>query len=250
MEIIKEKELKNKPCAIPYECTEIILDQMKKNICKIKMRDGSQGTGFFCKIPFPNIDNLLPVLITNNHVINPELLQQENEKVSLSIKKDNKVKTINLNNRITYTNPDYDITILELKEEKDEIKNYLELDELILENILDSSNNNEDSNQIFIGEMIYILQYPEGNLSVSYGLLDSIIENKKYNFNHSCSTKRGSSGSPILNISTNKILGIHKEGSEIFNFNRGTFLNKPIKEFIKQNYFSNNKINVMNNQNN
>ena len=94
------------------------------------------------------------------------------------------------------------------------------------------------------------MQYPEGNLSVSYGLLDSIIENKKYNFNHSCSTKRGSSGSPILNISTNKILGIHKEGSEIFNFNRGTFLNKPIKEFIKQNYFSNNKINVMNNQNN
>ena len=250
MEIIKEKELKNKPCAIPYECTEIILDQMKKNICKIKMKDGSQGTGFFCKIPFPNIDNLLPVLITNNHVINPELLLKENEKVSLAIKNDKKVKTINLNNRITYTNPDYDITILELKEEKDEIKNYLELDELILENILDSSNNNEDSNQIFIGETIYILQYPEGNLSVSYGLLDSIIENKKYNFNHSCSTKRGSSGSPILNISTNKILGIHKEGSEIFNFNRGTFLNKPIKEFIKQNYFSNNKINVMNNQNN
>ena len=55
MEIIKEKELKNKPRAIPYECTEIILDQMKKNICKIKMKDGSQGTGFFCKIPFPNI---------------------------------------------------------------------------------------------------------------------------------------------------------------------------------------------------
>ena len=158
------------------------------------------------------------------------------------------MKTINLNNRITYTNPDYDITILELKEEKDEIKDYLELDELLLENILDSNNDNEDSNQIFIGETIYIMQYPEGKLSVSYGLLDKIIETKKYNFNHSCSTKGGSSGSPILNISTNKIVGIHKEGSEIFNYNRGTFLNKPIKEFIKQNYFSNNKINFTNNQ--
>jgi len=249
MEIIKEKELKNKPVAISYENTEIILDQMKKNICKIKMRDGSQGTGFFCKIPFPDKDNLLPVLITNNHVINQELLQKEDEKVSLTIKNNKKVKTINLNNRITYTNPDYDITILELKEEKDEIRDYLELDELILENIYDSNNDNEDSNQIFIGETIYIIQYPEGKLSVSYGLLNHILENKKYNFNHSCSTKHGSSGSPILNISTNKILGIHKEGSEVFNFNRGTFLNKPIKEFIKQNYFSNNKINFMNNQN-
>ena len=34
------------------------------------MKDGSKGTGFFCKIPFPNNNHLLPVLITNNHVMN------------------------------------------------------------------------------------------------------------------------------------------------------------------------------------
>ena len=178
MKMIKEKELKDKPKVISYETTEIIIDQMKKNICKIKMRDGSQGTGFFCKIPFPDKDNLLPVLITNNHVINQELLQKEDEKVSLTIKNNKKVKTINLNNRITYTNPDYDITILELKEEKDEIKDYLELDELLLENILDSNNDNEDSNQIFKDNTIYIIQYPEGELSVSFGVINNINENK------------------------------------------------------------------------
>ena len=70
MEIIKEKEIKDKPMAISFECNEIIMEQMKKNICKIKMKDGSQGTGFFCKIPFPTREKLLPVLITNNHIIN------------------------------------------------------------------------------------------------------------------------------------------------------------------------------------
>ena len=54
---------------------------------------------------------------------------------------------------------------------------------------------------------------------------------KKYNFNHKCSTKGGSSGSPILNIN-NKLIGIHKEGN-YNNKNKGLFLNYPIKEFIQ-----------------
>ena len=94
---------------------------------------------------------------------------------------------------------------------------------------------------------MYIIQYPEGKLSVSYGILNSIYEDKKYNFNHFCSTKKGSSGSPILNIATNKIIGIHKESSELHNFNRGTFLNYPIKEFIMQNLQNPNNINIQGN---
>jgi V8-like Glu-specific endopeptidase len=124
------------------------------------------------------------------------------------VKNEKKVKTINLNNRMKYTNPDYDITILELREDKDDIHEFLELDDIIIENILDN-NINKDSNQVFIGETIYIIQYPEGKLSVSYNILNAIYEDKKYNFNHFCSTKNGSSGSPILNISSNKIIGIH-----------------------------------------
>ena len=44
---------------------ETILEQIKNSICKIY--DGKQGTGFFVKIPFNNIQ--LPVLLTNNHII-------------------------------------------------------------------------------------------------------------------------------------------------------------------------------------
>ena len=233
MEPIKEKLLKEKPTTISYESSEEILNQMNKKICKIKMEDGAQGTGFFCQIPFPNEDNLLPVLITNNHIIGQQSLSKENEIISLMIRNEQRVKIINLSNRISYTNSEYDITIIELKQE-DNIQNFLELDENILNNILDNVDN-DNSNHIYLKETIYILQYPEGKLSVSYGVLDNILIDKKFNFNHSCSTKGGSSGSPIINLSTNKLIGIHKEGLQSSNYNRGTFLNYPIRVFIKEN---------------
>ena len=232
MDPIKEKLLKEKPTTISYESSVEILNQMNKKICKIKMEDGAQGTGFFCKIHFPNEENLLPVLITNNHIISQQSLSKENEIISLMIRNEQKVKIINLSNRKSYTNPEYDITIIELKKE-DNIQNFLELDDNILNNIFDNDDN-DNSNQIFLKETLYILQYPEGKLSVSYGVLDNILIDKKFNFNHSCSTKAGSSGSPIINLATNKLIGIHKEGLQSSNYNRGTFLNYPIRAFIKE----------------
>ena len=232
MEEIKETVLTGYPNIIPFDCTQKIIDQMKKDICKIKIGE-EQGTGIFCKIPFPNKDNMLPVLITNNHVINADVLFKENEKFEIKIKEEKNGKEINLNNRNKYTNKDYDITIIEIKE-KDEIK----INDII---------NNNDENVDYIDETLYIIQYPEGQLSVSYGILQNIFVDKKYNFNHKCCTRRGSSGSPILNLK-NKIIGIHKEGTN--KYNKGTFLNYPIKEFIKQNYTNESKNKLKNDNDN
>ena len=44
-------------------------EQKEKCICKIET-ENAFGTGFLCTIQFGNKKNLLPVLITNNHVIN------------------------------------------------------------------------------------------------------------------------------------------------------------------------------------
>ena len=77
MEEIKETVLTGYPNIIPFDCTKKIIEQMRKDICKIKIGE-EQWTGFFCKIPFPNKDNMLPVLITNNHVINADVLFKEN----------------------------------------------------------------------------------------------------------------------------------------------------------------------------
>ena len=51
---IKEKFIEDNPNPITLESTEIILNQMKNCVCKIYMDNGNKGTGFFCKIPFPD----------------------------------------------------------------------------------------------------------------------------------------------------------------------------------------------------
>ena len=225
---IKENTFLKYPNIISYECTKKIKEQMEKNICKINI--GLQGTGFFCKISFPDINNMLPVFITNNHVINDKLLYKKDQKINIDIFDESGIKEISLNNRMKYTNEEYDITIIEIKE-KDGIKNFLELDEIIINDII----NNDNKNKTYVKETVYIIQYPENKLSVSYGILDNIQSDKIYNFQHKCGTKGGSSGSPVLNLN-NKIIGIHKEGN--YNnsklYNKGLFLNYPIKEFIRK----------------
>ena len=203
---------------------------MKKNIVNIYLNDGSKGTGFFCKIPYIN-NKELKVLITNNHILNLEM-----EKIVITINNDNEKKELELNNRIKYTNKEYDITIIEIKE-KDNINNYLEIDENIMK---------KGKNIIYINNSIYIIQYPRGKkLGVSYGILKGIYESKKYNFKHICSTEEGSSGSPIINLINNKVIGIHKESNNKNNYNVGLFLNYAIEDFIN-NINNKNIINELN----
>ena len=226
MERINEKLINDNPIIISFECTKKILEQMKKCVCKITI-DKEKGTGFFCKIPFPDKNNMIPVFITNNHVI-----KKLNEKIAIYIEEECEVRKLLINNdRMIYMSENtYDITIIEIKEE-DNIKNYLELDDNIIDDIL--NNNINSKNGKYIDNKVYIIQYPEGQLSVSYGLIQAVYEEKKYEFQHKCSTMLGSSGSPILNLNNNKLIGIHKQGAT--NFNIATFLNDPIKEFIKEN---------------
>ena len=48
-----------------------------------------------------------------------------------------------------------------------------------------------------------------------------------------CNTKSGSIGSPILKLSNNKVIWVHRETSQKRNSNRGTILKIPIEEFIE-----------------
>ena len=235
-EIEKEIYIENYPKPISLQSTEKIIEQMKNNVCRIKLLNGNKGTGFFCKFSYNN--KIFPVLITNNHVINKEILNK-NEKILIII--NNEEREIELKDRIKYTNEEYDITIIEIKEKEDKINKYLEIDDKIIGN---------KSNISYIKESIYIIQY-EGEkegVSVSYGIIKGIDEKDKYTFKHLCCTDKGSSGSPILNINNNKIIGIHKESSS--KDNRGTFLNYTIQDFINKNNKKNNdikEINIVNN---
>ena len=171
---------------------------------------------------------MLPVLITNNHIINGQLLYQNDATILLKIKEESKIIQLCLNNRIKYTNEKFDITIIEIQK-NDSIKDYLELDDIINKDIF----NNYDNNKEYCAQSIYVMQYFEGKLGVSYGVLDNIYMDKEYRFTHKCCTGSGSSGSPIVNIYTNKVIGLCESGHK--NFNVGTFSNYPIKDFIKIN---------------
>ena len=116
--ITKEKEAS--PAPVSLKGTEKILDQMKNCVCRIL--NNEKGTGFFTKIPYKS--KLLSVLITNNHILGQRDI--ENKKtITFYLSNDNKkVKTIKMDeNRLRYTNEKLDVTIIEIKENKDKLNN-------------------------------------------------------------------------------------------------------------------------------
>ena len=222
-DIKQEKLIKEQPIPVSIEGTKKILFQMENCVCKIYLEKGGIGTGFFCKIPFNN--NLLPVLITNNHILNENDI--DNNKI-INIMINNEVKKIEIDNlRKKYTNSDkkIDITIIEIKPNKDKIYNYLEIDDI--------NKKKENIELEYKNKSIYILHYPNEELSVSYGLMNNIIDNMT--INHYCNTEEGSSGSPILSLKTFKIIGIHYGSDKNIKFNYGTFIKYAIDEFNKYN---------------
>ena len=111
----KEKSISGYPDVISYECIQKMKEQMEKNICKIKLGK-TTGTGFFCKIPIPNKNEMLPVFITNNHIINGKILCQRTFKIKIDIKIENDIKEIIINEkRKYYSSKEYDFTIIEIK---------------------------------------------------------------------------------------------------------------------------------------
>jgi len=232
--MIQEINIQNYPRPVSIEETIRILNQMKKCICKIYLDKGRSGTGFFCYIPFNN--RIISALITNNHVLDSNYLK-DNRMLNISINDEALFKKLKIeDDRNIYSNEAFDITIIELKKE-DGIVNYLELDDNLLK---------ENSEIGYQSKTIYNLHYSKkGKACVSYGILKEITN---FNLFHLCSTEKGSSGSPILNMESNKVIGIHKEGFINFKFNKGTFLKKPIEEFknnVKFKLLNNNFDNII-----
>ena len=65
MSKINEKTLNDYPKPVFIEGTEIILNQMKKKICKVSTESGSKGTCFFCKnlILIMSLKSLLQIIM-------------------------------------------------------------------------------------------------------------------------------------------------------------------------------------------
>ena len=201
---------------ISFEQTKKILEQMENYICKIIIDKDTKGTGFLCKIPLHGDNKLTPVLITNNNVINDNMLTRKKDIIiELFCTSSKKQKKLNLSNRTAYNNKKLGISIIEIVN-KDGFKNInmFELDEDML------SSGKTDK---FIDKSIYMIHSNQETLYVSYGKVNDNRKNQSHNFLHTCYAFNGSSGSPILNLENNKIIGIHS--STNVNINEGFFLN-------------------------
>lgn len=85
--------------------------------------------------------------------------------------------------------------------------------------------------QYYLNKTIYLLHYPLGNrVKFSIGIIKFFDENN-IDIYHLCETRKGSSGSPMINLLNFKVVGVHKGFLKNKNFNIGSFLTVPIERF-------------------
>ena len=140
-------------------------------------------------------------------------------------------RKLKLKNRNTYANENYNVTIIEIKKE-DNINNYLELDDKIINDIMDNSNKNNE----YINANIYMIHYIKDKryLSLSFGkILQDDKYSRIYELSYNCGSDLGSSGAPIINFNNKKVIGIHLSKHKDYNLKFGTLLNFPIKDFLE-----------------
>ena len=207
--------MENYPKPMTKQCMQIIIDQMEHAFYNIKDKNGNAGIGFFCYIK--NKSKNIPVLIINNYKIDEEY---NNE---INIISNNNLKTIKIGEK--YRNKEYNISIIEIKENINNDYYFLEID--------DKSFKNESEIDLY-KESIYIINTNDANnVLVSYGIINDL--NKKEIVYSSNITKN----SLIFNLSNNKILGIGGINIKYYNKGRLTF------KFILNEFINKDEINIL-----
>ena len=221
------------PIALSMGKMEILIKKMEKQICKIRNSQDLIGTGFFCNIATRYNNNLMKSLITTNHVIN-----ESNISKGIRISMNDGYEYVNLEIKIDesrkiYTNAEYDITIIEIKESDNiEPDSFLDIDERIFGN----------PKEFFKNEQIILLHYAgnvnsnsSAKLRLSAGIMTRDGESKHIIY-HTGQTSYCSSGGPLISLIDYKVIGFHigkiKEEKFKNEYNIGTFLREPIKQFF------------------
>ena len=202
-----------------------ILDQMNKSLYKVNEKERMFETGFFCyvKIKEKLKEKNIPVLIINKIV----RLEEYKDEVNISINK--KTKNIKLGDT-KYQNEEYNMTIIEIKENKRDKIQFLEIDDAIYE---------ENSEMYYDKKPIYIIQWKNmkdlNNSSLSYGVIKEMNKNE---FKYSSEMKTNPKISLIFNSSNNKLIGKHE--TNLPKYKQGKFFGILINKFINK-YNADNK---------
>ena len=221
--ITKELTLKGKP--VPVD----LINEVLKSICKIIVNNNPKkyGTGFFMYY------KSLKVLISNYHVISPDLINK-NIEIVLCNRKKIYLNLDNTNRYIKFFKKPIDISVIEIKD-SDGINNDI--------NYLKCDLNFQKGYSQYKNEDLICIGHPSGGGAAQGS--GKIIERKKngeafllndYEFAHDIPTDNGSSGSPII-LFNKSVIGIHKYGNIKEEINVGTFIGIIFNEIEK--YFIN-----------
>jgi len=201
IEEIKEEDIINEDNEIiDFEKIKKAIDSdLAKSVCKILIESFNNGipviitaSGFFCNYSSKHIK----FLMTNNHVLNQEFLDnEENLNYIIEENGNQEKKQLNLKlNRYKFTDKELDFTIIEIRKE-DNILNFVDIDENINLNIDEK-------------DYLFSLNYTKGEqLKYSHGTY--LKKTNKY-FIYTIGTNHGASGAPIFLLSNSKIIGLHK----------------------------------------
>jgi hypothetical protein len=199
---------------ISKETERKLFEKGKLATCKIITEKG-YDSGFFCIILFKN--EKIKMLFTCNHVLNNESIQVGNI-IKCAYKE--KIKIIEITEeRFCHTNAELDYTCIQIFND-DKIEDFFEIE----------NENNKNPKDNYLNEDICIMQYPKGLLTLKVGHLKKI---DKEQIQHSVTTFKGSSGSPIiLLLRDHKIIGIHRGSNNSLNL--GTSMIYIIEDINKK----------------
>ena len=216
------------------------LNEFQKSICNVKIGKGL-GTGFLVKILRKEKDQKKKFycLITSEHIIDEKIIKKNTnilikydyhekkcKELSIEINKDPKDKRFIR----SYQYLGIDAIVVQIYQKEIEEKYFYFFDD----NILEISKEFKEKYKNYEKKQIFIFQIPgkDNNLTFSTG---NICSRSNLNaFYHKSSTNPGSSGSPILLYSKNKIniIGIHKGGNVKKKLNAGNFIEELIESLI------------------
>ena len=192
---------------------QTILEQMNNSIFKTIEKGGKFHFGYFCNLIYQN--KKIHAIIVHNILNNEEF---DNSQIKILI--NNKEKSIELG-EISFRDKLHNTIIIEIKENKNDNFNFIEIDDRLYE---------QEAEMLFNKDPIYIIQYYDiKNISVAFGQLKNFENNQLLYYgnlipNYNCSL--------IFNLFNNKLIGIHN--TNVNKYNKGLFFQNIVKEFIKR----------------
>ena len=224
IEIIKEEKVKVGE-NLSIKNAKILPEKAEKSVCEI-IKDNGYGSGFFCKLKYPDNFHEMHCLFSNNHVITEEMLLN---KENIEIKFKNEIIKISLYlYRRIWTDKFLDFTCIEILKEDNILEKIesFEIDENCYNSLYDYTKLNKRGIIIpSIGE--------SKEIEISQGAI-FCIKNRGDLFLHNCNTEGGFSGGPIILINNLTIIGIHCGYEKKSNKNIGIYFQEILKNITKE----------------